>query len=85
MAKAASFQPEIILLDLGLPHLSGIEACQQIRQQPGAERILIVALTGWGQEQDKLRTREAGFDDHLVKPIEPARLHQLVGGLPEGR
>ena len=85
VAKAASFQPEIILLDLGLPHLSGIEACQQIRQQPGAERILIVALTGWGQEQDKLRTREAGFDEHLVKPIEPARLHELVGALPNGR
>jgi PAS domain S-box-containing protein len=84
VAKAASFQPEIILLDLGLPNINGFEACQMIRRQPGAERIVIVALTGWGQEEDKYRTKEAGFDDHFVKPIEPARLHRLVAALPDG-
>lgn len=66
---AASFQPEIIFMDLGMPRVDGLEATRQIRAQPWGRSILIVALTGWGQQHDRHRTRQVGMDIHLVKPI----------------
>ncbi|HVE51678.1 MAG TPA: chemotaxis protein CheB [Casimicrobiaceae bacterium] len=75
---AAKLQPDMILLDIGLPKLDGYEACRRIRQQQGDKRVLLVALTGWGQEEDKRRSQEAGFDLHLVKPAEPAALERLL-------
>ncbi|HEY8507793.1 MAG TPA: response regulator, partial [Steroidobacteraceae bacterium] len=66
---AESFRPDIIFMDVGMPRLDGIEAARQIRQQPWGKSMLIVALTGWGQEADRHRTRDAGIDLHLVKPI----------------
>lgn len=65
---AAKFRPEIVLLDIGLPGLSGYEVAQRLREQPEFASTLLVALTGYGQEADRLRSREAGFDEHLVKP-----------------
>jgi CheY-like chemotaxis protein len=71
--------PEVILLDLGMPGMDGYEVARRLRQRDG-RGLLIVALTGWGQEEDRRRTREAGFDHHLVKPADPAELRLLLAG-----
>lgn len=75
---AASYQPNIILLDIGLPKISGLEACRLIRNQPHGRDMIIVALTGWGQSTDRKNTQDAGFDMHLVKPIDPNVLEQVL-------
>jgi CheY-like chemotaxis protein len=75
---AESFLPEIILLDIGMPKLNGYETARRIREQPWGKNVMLAALTGWGQEEDKRRTREAGFDHHFVKPLEPATLQKLL-------
>ena len=77
---AATFRPELILLDISLPKLNGYEVCRSIREQPWAKRIVIVALTGWGQEEDRRLSIEAGFDHHIVKPLDHARLESLLAG-----
>ena len=69
-----SFAPEVVLLDIGLPGTSGYEICRQLRQRPDGADLVIIAQTGWGQEEDRRRTQEAGFDHHLVKPVDPADL-----------
>jgi signal transduction histidine kinase len=79
--RAATFRPDIILLDLGLPRLSGYDACRAIREQSWGKQIVIVALTGWGQEEDRRRSKEAGFDGHLVKPVDYAALTNLLAEL----
>lgn len=78
---AGEYQPDVILLDIGLPKLNGYEACRLIRQQPWGKNIVLIAVTGWGQEKDRSRTQQAGFDHHLVKPVDPQELMQLLGGL----
>jgi CheY-like chemotaxis protein len=75
---AEQFRPDIILLDIGLPKLNGYDACRRIRGQPWSKGMVIVALTGWGQEEDRRRSREAGFDHHLVKPVEIAALQAIL-------
>ncbi|MEO5897034.1 MAG: response regulator [Vicinamibacterales bacterium] len=65
---ASTFAPDVILLDIGMPVIDGYETCRRLRQQPFGQRIFIVAITGWGQEGDKRRAAEAGFDTHLTKP-----------------
>ena len=74
---AAEFRPNAVLMDLGLPKLNGYEAATRIRAQRGRE-VLLVALTGWGQEADRQRSREAGFDHHLTKPVELDELRRLL-------
>jgi CheY-like chemotaxis protein/two-component sensor histidine kinase len=76
--KAETYQPDIMLLDIGLPGMNGYDVCRSIRQQPWGKDIRIVALTGWGQDQDRRNAREAGFDDHLVKPVDPQVLSRTV-------
>jgi DNA-binding response OmpR family regulator len=83
IAAAAAFQPEVILLDLGLPKVNGYEACRRIREQPWGKEIFLVALTGWGQEDDRRRTAEAGFDHHLVKPVDLTTLTGLLAAVPQ--
>ena len=78
---AAAFRPDLILLDIGMPKLNGYDACRRIRETPCGKNAVIVALTGWGQEEDKRRSLEAGFDSHLVKPVEPAALEGLLAQL----
>jgi PAS domain S-box-containing protein len=78
LTVAAEYQPEIVLLDIGLPGMTGYEVAQQLRRMPGLESVLLVAVTGYGQEQDRRRSREAGFDWHLVKPVDPAELQSLI-------
>lgn len=79
ITMAASFSPEIIFLDIGMPHMDGYEACRRIRQLAQAPAPVIVALTGWGQADDKRKAQEAGFDHHFTKPVDPAQLEALVG------
>jgi PAS domain S-box-containing protein len=81
---AAQFRPGVVLLDIGMPRMNGYEACERMRAQPGGRDAFIVALTGWGQEEDRERSMAAGFDRHLVKPVEPAELERLIAGLPAG-
>jgi two-component system CheB/CheR fusion protein len=79
---AHEFRPHAILLDIGMPKLNGYDACMRLRQSPETAGAFVVALTGWGQEEDKMRSHEAGFDRHLVKPVEPAMLETLIAELP---
>ncbi|HZP87065.1 MAG TPA: ATP-binding protein [Burkholderiales bacterium] len=79
---AATIQPQVILLDIGLPKLDGYEVCRRIRQQSWGKAIVIIALTGWGQQEDRARSLEAGFDHHLVKPVDVAELVEMLGALP---
>jgi PAS domain S-box-containing protein len=81
---ARQWQPQVILLDLGLPKLNGYEAARQIRQQPGGEQVVVVALTGWGQDDDRRKSAEYGFDRHFVKPVEHAELMRFLNSL-DGR
>jgi PAS domain S-box-containing protein len=76
--EAERFQPHVVLLDLGLPKLDGYAVAQAIRARPWNHRVLLIALTGWGQDDDLRRTAAAGFDHHLVKPIEPQMLLDLL-------
>jgi PAS domain S-box-containing protein len=85
VAVAVEFQPDVILLDIGLPKLTGYEACRQIRNQPGGKELVIIAQTGWGQEEDRQRTHEAGFDHHMVKPVDPQALMNLLSELQEAK
>lgn len=78
---AEAFRPEVILLDLGMPNLNGYDACRRIRERPWAASAIIVAMTGWGQDEDKRQSREAGFDRHLVKPVEPSVVERLLEAL----
>jgi PAS domain S-box-containing protein len=78
VAVAARLRPDVILLDIGLPSLNGYDVCRRIREQPESGAPLIVALTGWGQEEDKRRSSEAGFDNHLVKPVNLKVLVTLI-------
>jgi PAS domain S-box-containing protein len=77
--KAESFKPDLILLDLGMPNLGGLEACRLIRQKPWGKGIVIVAVTGWGSDIDRERTRAAGFDHHLVKPVNYSLIREILG------
>ncbi|MEO6022703.1 MAG: ATP-binding protein, partial [Burkholderiales bacterium] len=78
---AAKLKPEVIVLDIGLPGIDGYEAARRIRQQREAEGLVLVALTGWGQDEDKRRSLEAGFDFHLIKPVDPDVLEKLLDSL----
>jgi PAS domain S-box-containing protein len=78
LQAAVSFRPAVVLLDIGLPKMNGYEAARHIRQQPWGKGIALIALTGWGQEEDKRRALEAGFDHHLTKPVDAAALEKLL-------
>jgi CheY-like chemotaxis protein/two-component sensor histidine kinase len=75
---AVQFQPRIVVLDLGLPGMDGFEVARRLRADPQFQRLRIVALTGWGQEDDRQKSQEAGFDAHLVKPLDPNLLESLL-------
>ncbi len=80
--KAAEvFRPDVVLMDIGLPKLNGYEAARRIRGQTWGGDMVLIAVTGWGQEDDKRRSKEAGFNFHMVKPVEPAALEKLLAGL----
>jgi DNA-binding response OmpR family regulator len=70
LAAALRFQPDVVLLDLGMPKLNGFDTARRLREQPRGREMTIIALTGWGQEEDRRRSRDAGFDGHMVKPVD---------------
>jgi PAS domain S-box-containing protein len=78
---AEAIRPEVVLLDIGMPKLNGYEACRRIREQPWSEGMLLIAVTGWGQEEDRRRTEEAGFNGHTVKPVDADDLMKLLATL----
>lgn len=71
----------MVLLDIGLPKLNGYEVARHIRQQPWGRNVILAALTGWGQDEDRRRSQEAGFNFHIVKPVDLAALERLLAGL----
>ena len=77
---AMTFKPDVVLLDLSLPQLDGFEAARRIRREPWGRDMILVALTGWGQNEARERSRAAGFDAHLVKPVD----HEVIMGLLAG-
>ena len=78
---AAGFKPDVIFLDIAMPKLNGYDACRLIRKQPSATKTFIIALTGWGQDENRRHSVEAGFDHHLVKPMDPVKLEHLLANL----
>lgn len=78
-------RPEVVLLDIGLPKLDGHEVCRRVREQPWGKDILMIALTGWGQEDDRRKSEEAGFNGHLVKPVDYDKLRELLQSVTNGR
>jgi two-component system, chemotaxis family, CheB/CheR fusion protein len=80
---AAKFRPAVVLLDIGLPKLNGHDVCRRIREQPWGDKMVLVALTGWGQDEDRRQSKDAGFDYHMVKPLEFAALMSLLAELKE--
>jgi PAS domain S-box-containing protein len=84
IAAAEAHRPEVMLLDIGMPRLNGYEVCRRVRQQPWGEEIKIIALTGWGQDEDRRKSQEAGFDGHLVKPVDYNALLELLGSIRSG-
>ena len=81
VTAAAEFRPALILLDLGMPRLDGYGAARQIREHAASPRPLLVAVTGWSLDEHRRRSQEAGFDVHLVKPIDLAELTRMIEGL----
>jgi CheY-like chemotaxis protein len=81
---AEILEPDVVLLDLGLPYLTGHEVAARLRLLPWGRRCRLIALTGWGQEEDKRRSRQSGFDDHLTKPVDPDVLIQRIIRLTTG-
>jgi PAS domain S-box-containing protein len=76
-----AFAPDAVLLDLGMPGVDGYEVCRRMRAADGGEQLVVVAITGWGQPEVRTRTAEAGFDAHVVKPVDPVALENLVDSL----
>ena len=75
---AEAYQPNVILFDIGMPKMNGYEACRYIREQPWGKSPVLIAVTGWGQPEDRVRSRNAGFDHHLVKPVDSRALMQIL-------
>jgi two-component system, chemotaxis family, CheB/CheR fusion protein len=81
IATAAAQRPDVVLLDIGLPGMSGYDVAERIRAIPELPETILVAMTGYGQAEDKARSRQAGFTLHLVKPVEPPVLQKLLSSL----
>ncbi len=81
LSAAMEFRPDLIVLDIGLPGMSGYEVARRLREVPECRTTVLAAMTGWGQDEDRRRSREAGFDHHLVKPVDPAVLEELLASI----
>jgi PAS domain S-box-containing protein len=83
LAAIREHPPATVLLDIGMPGMDGYEVAAEIRKDPACAKMRMIALTGWGSEEERRRSREAGFDDHWVKPVDPAKLRELLGARTE--
>jgi CheY-like chemotaxis protein len=81
VSTAETFLPDVVLLDIGLPKLNGYEVAQRIREQSWGASMFLIAVTGWGQDEDRQRSSEVGLNRHMVKPVEPAALEKLLAEL----
>jgi CheY-like chemotaxis protein len=81
VSTAEHFLPDVVLLDIGLPKLNGYEVAQRIRSAEWGGSMFLIAVTGWGQDEDRQRSSEVGLNLHMVKPVEPAALEKLLGSL----
>jgi two-component system CheB/CheR fusion protein len=79
---AESFLPQVVMLDIGLPGMNGFDLAEEFRRRPWFEGCMLIAVTGWGQEKDRARSRAARFDHHLVKPVDQATIQALLAGAP---
>jgi CheY-like chemotaxis protein len=78
LAEAAARRPDVVLLDIGMPQMDGYEVARRLRQGAEGGKLVLVAVTGYGQEEDRRRAREAGFDYHMLKPVDPGDLRELL-------
>jgi PAS domain S-box-containing protein len=85
LEAAGRIRPDVVLLDIGLPRMNGYEVCRRIRKEPWGQDLVLVALTGWGQAEDREQSREAGFDAHMVKPVDHDVLEGFLASLPAAR
>ncbi len=85
LRMAADVRPDVAFLDIGLPKLDGYALARKIRELPGSKAMVLVAVTGWGQDRDKRLAKEAGFDHHMVKPVETAKVEAILASVPRGR
>ena len=81
VSTAETFLPDVVLLDIGLPKLNGYEVAQRIRAASWGASMYLIAVTGWGQDEDRQRSTEVGLNQHMVKPVEPAALEKLLANL----
>ena len=81
VATAEAFRPQVVLLDIGLPKLNGYEVAQRIRREEWGASMFLVAITGWGQDEDRRRSEDVGMNLHLVKPVEPSALDRVLANL----
>jgi CheY-like chemotaxis protein len=81
LETAAKYRPDAVFLDIGLPGMDGYEFAERLRGLPEGTQAVLVAITGYGQDEDRRRSREAGIDHHLVKPVAPETLHKLLDSL----
>jgi CheY-like chemotaxis protein len=84
-ALALQFTPDVVMLDIGMPRMNGYEACAAIRRQAANADAVIIAVTGWGQDEDRRQSELAGFNLHLTKPVDPAAVEALLASLPAPR
>ncbi len=82
---AEQFLPHVVLLDIGMPRMDGYEVARRLRSLPQLKDVVLVAQTGWGQDEDRRRSQEAGFDGHLVKPTDPTELRSLLASVAAAR
>ena len=81
LETAVKYRPDAVFLDIGLPGMDGYQIAERLRELPQGTRAVLVAITGYGQDEDRRRSREAGIDHHLVKPVSPEALHELLDSL----
>ena len=83
LEAALDYRPDVVLLDIGLPGLDGFEVAKRMRQQPILQKVVLVAMTGYGKESDRQRSQEAGFDHYLVKPAKFEKVQEILASVSE--